>query len=254
MKNKKEFLKFLLITVFSVFLIAIIVKAATTIGTNITTGGTLTVDGNATTSGNLIVGSSSWAVPTSTLTVVGTAYINNKATTSEAFWVGIGGTANNLDLAGGDLYVQGATELDGASYLTGAATLSSTLNVTGLTTFTTATGTSATTTKYLMVGVGFTLPSTFNYDGDLAVSSDAVIGGNTTTTNAIINGNATTTGNMVIGYNKQATSGATTTVTFGSYNGGAAGNGVCLKFRQGGGWVYCVAGEAGISCGATSCE
>lgn len=236
-KNKSDILKVLLVTIISLFLAVIIVKAATTIGTNISTGGTLTVSGNATTSGNLIIGSSSWAAPTSTLTVVGTAYINNKATTSGAFWAGTGGTANNIDLAGGDFYVQGDAEIDGILYLDRA------------------TSTSVTTTKYLMVGSKFTLPSTFDYNEDLAVSGNTVIAGTASTTNAVIS-SATTTGNVVIGYNNQDTSGAraTTTITFGSYDGGSAGNGVCLKFRQGGGWIYCVAGLGGISCSATSCE
>ena len=219
-KNKKEVLKFLFISIISVFLIAIIVKAATTIGTNITTEGNLSVTGNATTTGNFIIGPSSWAAPTSTLTldgsayftgnlalsgnattsgnfilgstswdaptstltVVGTAYINDKATTSGALWLGIGGTANNINLSGGDLYVQNDVEIDGALYLTGAATFSSTLDVTGLSTFSSVTSTSATTSKYLMVGNPFTLPSSFDYDGDLAVSSDLVVNNKATST------------------------------------------------------------------------
>lgn len=249
-KNKKDFFKFLLITVSSVFLVALIVKATTTIGTNISTAGTLSVSGNATSSGFLVIGTTN---PTNNM-AAGDLLIGNKATSSVALWLGAGGTANNVNLTGGDLYVQNDSEIDGALYLTGVATLSSTLNVTGLSTFTTVTSTSATTTKYLMVGSKFNLPSTFNYNEDLAVSGDTVIGGTASTTSAIFSGSATTTGNMVIGSNNQATSAATTTVTLGSYNGGGAGNGVCLKFRQGGAWIYCVPSLVGITCSATTCE
>jgi len=267
-KNKKEIWKVLLISVVSIFIIAIIVKAATTIGTNVTTEGTLNATGLTTlgaatstsaTSTKYIMVGSAFTLPSSfnydgDLSVSSDLVVNNKATSTVALWVGSAGTANSINLTGGDLYVQNDSELDGALYLTGAATIGGALNVTGLTTFTTATGTSATTTKYLMVGSAFTLPSTFDYNGDLAVSSDLVVGGTASTTSAIFSGSATTTGNMVIGHNNQATNLATTTLTIGSYNGGAAGNGTCLKLRQGGAWIYCVPSLAGITCSATSCE
>lgn len=231
-KNKKDFFKFLLITVSSVFLVALIVKATTTIGTNISTAGTLSVSGNATSSGFLVIGTTN---PKNNM-AAGDLLIGNQATSSVSLWLGAGGTANNIDLTGGDLFVQGDAEIDGNLYL-GRVT-----------------STSATTTSYLMVGSKFTVPSTFDYSGDLAVSSDIVVAGTASTTNAVFSGKATTTGNMVIGSNNQATSGATTTVTMGSYNGGGAGNGVCLKFRQGGAWIYCVPSLAGITCSATTCE
>ncbi|TSC94874.1 MAG: hypothetical protein Athens101410_720 [Parcubacteria group bacterium Athens1014_10] len=215
-KNKKETFKILLITIISVFLIVIIVKAATTIGTNIVTGGTLDVSGLTTlgaatstsaTSTKYIMVGSAFTLPSAfnydgDLSVSSDLVVNNKATSTVALWVGSAGTANNINLIGGDLYVQNDTELDGALYVTG----------------------------------------------------NAVISGTASTTSAIFSGNATTTGNMVIGYNKQATTGATTTLTIGSYDGGAAGNGTCLKLRQGGAWIYCVPSLLGISCSATSCE
>lgn len=100
-----------------------VVYASTTIGTNIDTDGTLVVDGNATTSGNLVVGSTSWGAPTSTLTVVGTAYFTGIATSSDGVWVGSAGSANNVNMLGGDLYVQNDAEVDGTLYLSGSLTL-----------------------------------------------------------------------------------------------------------------------------------
>src|SRR3989344_5433305 len=54
-----------------------------------------------------------------------------------------------------------------------------------------ASSTSATTTKYLMVGSGFSLPAAWNYNEDLAVSGDAMINGNATTTGHYNFGSAT---------------------------------------------------------------
>lgn len=229
-KNKKQILSISLSVLASVFLVSCVVCAVTTIGTDIDTAGNLTVDGNATTSGNLIVGTSSWpaptstltvagtayingnattsgnfvigtslwAAPTSTLTVVGTAYINDNATTSSSLWIGASGTANNINLGGGDLYVENDAEIDNNLYVTGTAS----------------------------------------------------------STNSIVSGAATTTGNLVIGYNNQA-DGVTTTVTFGSYDSTATAgeaSGVCLKIRQDNTWVYCYVNDTAFLCGATSCE
>ena len=104
-----------------------LVFAATTIGTNITTTGTttlgdttadtVTINGHiaaATTTGNLVVGVSTLATPTSSLSVFGGLHVfNGVATSSEALWVGSAGTVNNLNLTGGDLYVQDGAEIDG---------------------------------------------------------------------------------------------------------------------------------------------
>ena len=130
-KNITPFVRSAAIVVISTLLLASVVYAVTTVGSNITTDGNLTVSGNATTTGNFIIGASSWDAPTSTLTVVGNAYINRKATTSDAFWIGTGGTANNINLAGGDLYVQNDTEIDGALYVTGSSVLTGTSTSTG---------------------------------------------------------------------------------------------------------------------------
>jgi len=152
-KNKKQVFSVFLSVIASVFLVSLAVYAATTIGTSIDTGGNLVVDGNATTSGTLVVGTSSWNAPTSTLTVIGNsylngnattsgnfvigvtqwdaptstltvvgrAYFNDSATTSEYLWIGAAGTINHADTVGGDLYVQDDAEIDGSLYVTGTA-------------------------------------------------------------------------------------------------------------------------------------
>ena len=45
-------------------------------------------------------------------------YVNSQATTSASLWVGSGGDAANLNLAGGDLYVQDDVEIDGSATTT----------------------------------------------------------------------------------------------------------------------------------------
>jgi len=117
------------------------------------TGDTITINGhiaNATTTGNFVVGSSSWAAPTSTLSVVGSAHFFNVATSSSAFWVGSGGVANDVDLDGGDLYVQGGAEIDGSIW-TGAATFSGAATTTGKAVFA-STAPSATATSTVTFG------------------------------------------------------------------------------------------------------
>lgn len=114
------------VIVISVFFIAIVVYGATTIGDNINTAGNLTVTGrasttNATTTGYLYVGSditepAGWDFGIGDLIVTDDTFMNSQATTSASLWVGSGGTANNIDLAGGDIYVQNDAEVDGALY------------------------------------------------------------------------------------------------------------------------------------------
>jgi len=66
-----------------------------------------------------------------------TQLIANRATSTEAFWSGTGGTANTLDLTGGDLYVQDDLEVDGTitgnltGDLTGNASTASALAANG---------------------------------------------------------------------------------------------------------------------------
>ena len=135
----KNTIKFLVV-VFGALLMSVgIIYAATTIGTNITTtgtttlgdgtGDTVTINGHiaaATTTGNLVVGVSTLATPTSSLSVFGGLHVfNGVATSSEALWVGSAGTVNNLNLTGGDLYVQDGLEVDGGSWLNSATTTDS---------------------------------------------------------------------------------------------------------------------------------
>jgi len=152
-----------------------VVYAATTIGSDITTAGLLTVTGRATTTSatttNYLMVGDSLTVPDgfdydADLTVSDDVLVGGTVTTTAALWVGTG-VANNLNLAGGDLYVQGNAEFDSLAY------------------FSTATITSATTTNYLMVGDSLTVPDGFDYDADLTVSDDVLVGGTVTTTAAL---------------------------------------------------------------------
>ena len=197
----------------------------------------LIVNGAATTTGNMVIGTTDWAAPTSTLSVVGNAIFHARATTSDFLWIGTAGNPLSVNYSGGDLYVQNDAEIDGLLYLDRA------------------TSTSATTTNYLFVGVNFPVNSLVDYTNDLIVSDDAIIAGTASSTNLVVNGSATTTGNMVIGYNKQLTT-ATTTITLGSYDSAGAGNGVCLKIWQGGAAIYCIATTGGdaLNCSTNSCE
>ena len=263
----------------SVFFIAIVVHGATTIGNNINTDGNLTVSGNAsttsaTTTDYLYVGPDAtepagWDFRLGDLFVTDDAFFNSQATTSASLWVGSGGTANNINLAGGDLFVQGDAEFDGVFF------------------FARATGTSATTTDYLYVGPDATEPAGWDFSlGDLFVTDDAFFNSQATTSasfwvgsggtannidvaggdlyvqnyaeidgslytgNTLITGRATTTANFVAGGSNTS---ATTTITLGS-NTGAAGAGVCFRIRQDAGWKFCYVSGTAFTCGATICE
>ncbi len=170
------FLKSAAVITLSTLFIVTVVYAATIIGSDISTGGNLTVTGvtvtgrasstSATTTSYLYVGyditePAGWDFESGDLIVADDAFINGQATTSASLWVGSAGTANNLDLAGGDLYVQGDAEFDGKTYLA-AATTTDSLAVGGYASTTgklvvsggslsLATGT-ATTTRGLFVG------------------------------------------------------------------------------------------------------
>ena len=138
------FLKQVVIGVVSGFTIGVSVYAATTIGNNISTGGTLAVTGvstfsratstSATSTDYLYVGfdvtePTGWDFAGGDLAVSGNVFFNGLATTSGAFWVGSGGTANFLNLAGGDLFVQDDGQIGDA--LTIGGTASSTALVVG---------------------------------------------------------------------------------------------------------------------------
>ncbi|OGY89865.1 MAG: hypothetical protein A2677_03430 [Candidatus Komeilibacteria bacterium RIFCSPHIGHO2_01_FULL_52_14] len=103
-----RFGKQVFITIVSGFLVGMLsVYAATTISNNIVTGGTLDVTG------------------VTTLTTM----TSTQATSSTSFWIGSGGTATWLNLAGGDLFVQDDLQL--GDRLTVGGTASSTALIVG---------------------------------------------------------------------------------------------------------------------------
>lgn len=182
-KMKKKLIKLsslfesaMVVLISSLFVVSI-VYAATTVGSNISTDGNLDVNGtasttNATATGYIYVGQDiteppSWDFGLGDLIVTDDAFVNGQGTSSVSLWVGSAGTANNLDLAGGDLFVQGNAQFASLVYLV------------------TATATSATTSAYLYVGDRFTTPPGFDFDEDLAVSGDLAVNSKATATVAL---------------------------------------------------------------------
>ena len=115
---------------------------------------------------------------TEDLAVSGNTLLNGVATSVTALWIGSAGTANNINLAGGDLYVQNDVEIDGTLYVPtiASATTTDSLKVGGYATvagdmivnggtFDLTTGT-ATTTDGLFVRTGAVGTSTVSI-GDL---------------------------------------------------------------------------------------
>ncbi|RLC33934.1 MAG: hypothetical protein DRZ76_03665, partial [Candidatus Nealsonbacteria bacterium] len=107
--------------------------------------------------------------------------VGDLATVTAAFWVGSAGTADNLDLTAGDLYIQDSLEVDGTAY------------------FGRTTSTQATTTDYLWLGGWASLPTGFDLsEGDLYVADDLFVGSMATITdNLVVSGYASTT-NLVL--------------------------------------------------------
>ena len=123
-----RFLTGLLSVFISVFLVSIVAYGATTIGTNIQTAGTSSST-SATTTDYLYVGvditePAGIDFTGGDLIVSGNAYFAAKATSTTAFAVG-SGTINNLDMAGGDLYVLDGAEIDGGLWADSATTTDS---------------------------------------------------------------------------------------------------------------------------------
>ena len=63
--------------------------------------------------------------------VDGSLFVETKATTTVALWVGSAGTAHYIDITGGDLYVQDDVEIDDDLYVTGDVFVTSTVTITG---------------------------------------------------------------------------------------------------------------------------
>src|SRR3989338_8276344 len=180
-KFSRGFESMVVIFISALFVVSI-TYAATTIGSNITTGGNLTVTG--------------WASSTSATT---TAYLD----------IGVqpDGTTTLVNWTGGDLYVQDDIEVDDDVNIGGDSTLVGTLGVTGLSTFSSVTSTSATTTAYLDIGVQPDGTTTLvNWTGgdlyvqdDIEVDDDVNIGDDLTVVDGISANGITTTDSLVVG-------------------------------------------------------
>lgn len=134
--NSKLALQTLAATIVTLLSVAGIVRAATTIGTNVNTEGTLTVTGASALNGNVTLGD----------TVADIITANGYLTQAR---IGTGSTFGHISTVGADeLGVEGEMEVDGTAWfdgslrasstlmVTGAATLHNTLAVTGITTLT----------------------------------------------------------------------------------------------------------------------
>lgn len=266
--------KQLIIPVIAAFFVAATVYATTTIGNNISTGGTLDVTGlstfsratstSATSTAYMYIGfditePTGWDFSGGDFLASGDVFFNNKATSSAAMWVGSGGTANWLNLAGGDLFVQDDAQVGDSLFSTHASS------------------TQATSTDYLYVGFDVTEPTGWDFSGgDLAVSGDAyfnnkatssvalmvggsssvanwlnlaggdlfvqddaqvgdalIVGGTATSSALVVGGTATTT-KLIVG--ERSAANATTTIVLGDL---IAESAPCIKLRTtSGDWVY----------------
>lgn len=172
---------------------ATIVGAATTINSNVNTGGTLTVSGHSSLTtasstitsqtGNFLVnGFATTTAASGNIATEGTLTVNGNSTLGDAVGdsitangyftqvrVGTGTTFDNIGAVGADeLGVEGALEVDGAAYFDGAVALTSTLAVSS------ATSTLATTTVANLLTVGSTTPQYSH--------AEAIVDGSGTTT------------------------------------------------------------------------
>lgn len=160
----RQVAKFLPYLICLAFLVAmpVVALAATTVGNNVSVGGTLALTGAATFNGHSTLGNAtttdilylnsrvaSSIIPTANNSIdlgefsrayndifaSGTAYLANATTTHISPWANNASNLGNYDYAWKNVFVSGTTYLTIAD-LTGAATLGSTLAVTGVTTLT----------------------------------------------------------------------------------------------------------------------
>ena len=203
MKNfikSHRFLSGLLSVFISVFLVSVVAYAATTIGTNIETAGTGTFESASTSNdfwlGNLIADDDDslyfdasgteylmWDNDPGQFVFSNDLKITGVTTSSLAFWAGDGGTVDNINMTGGDLYVQNDAEIDGTLYIT------TDLEVTN----------KATSTVAFAVGSG-TIDNLSMTGGDLYVLDDVEIDG------SLWFDSATTTDSLFIGSYASSTS------------------------------------------------
>ena len=210
-----RFLAGFLSIIISVFLVSVVVYAATTIGTNVNTAGTVTMESASTTNdfwlGNVIAddddylymdASSSqymmWDDDPGQFAFSNDLKVTGITTSTLAFWAGTGGTVDNLNMTGGDLYVQDDVEIDGSLWFDSATTTdslyigsyassTSALNTQG----TLHVGANATVDGYITLGNYASSTSALNTQGTLHVGGNATVDGEITsvgsTTASIIN-------------------------------------------------------------------
>jgi len=185
--GNRSFLVVSLSAILSFLFVFLVVSAATTISTNISTGGTLSVTGASTLTGNTTVGGTLGVTGASTLTgnttVAGTLGVTGLTSLGQASSTRFsvfdtayfGGTATSTFDSAGNLSVIGTLGVTGASTLTGNTTVAGTLGVTGLTSLGQASSTrfSVFDTAYF----GGTATSTFDSAGNLSVNGTITTSG-----------------------------------------------------------------------------
>ncbi len=265
------------------------VVAATTVGTNVSTTGTMAVTGATTLSADIystdgalfnVASTTAFQVEngsgTDVLKVDTTntgVVITGQATTTIFHWVGSGGTANYINYAGGDLYVQNDVEIDGALYVTGATTHAADIystdgalfNVASTTALEVQNGSGVSVFKVNTSAAGVTITGSTTLTGDIYSTDGALFDISSTTAFQVENGsgvdvlkvntaaasagggtmmtgNATSTGNYTVG---DGNSTATSTLEIGD-----ADTAACLKLRDvdADAWVYCYVDGTSLVC------
>lgn len=254
-KNKRQIFAALIAVLISVFLVALVVYAATTIGNDVSIGGDLTVIGNATTTGNQIV--------SGILTV-------NSSSTFLAGNIALGtlddfGRTEIWNHAFDSILRLGALSSDGDGFnTTSEGIIVYGENVDGDSMQGTTTNWGYARIKPDRFGL-FSKKNTV-YEGylfEVELGTDEFYlkdnSGTKTFDFTRASGQLYITGNLGIGTTSPATllhvskDSATTTITFGNESGGSL---ACLKLRDSddGGWSYCTILNGTMNCTTTSCE
>ena len=155
--------------------------------------------------------------------VNGNSLFYGGVTTTNFLWVGSGGTADYVNLANGDLYVQDGVEIDGGLWAS-----------------------SATTTDSLFIGGYASSTSGLFTQGSGWFGGDLTVGGN-----SLFGGNSTTTGDVVVGSD---TSTATSTLVIGNSDTTRGGCLIIEDNDQSGNFTYCSTNGGVMTCGTTDCS
>lgn len=192
--SKGQFFSYVTAVLLSVFFVVVGVFGASTVGPNISTGGTLTVDGASTLTGNVAM--------SGTLKVTGALYASSTGLVDGNFIVGQTAT---VTASTGDLAVKGSLSASSTLVVTGASFLYGNANFNGNATVTASTGD-------LAVKGSLSASSTLVITGISSLYGDVRVNGFATTSSAT--GNILTNGSVGIASTSPTTAlGVTGTTT-----------------------------------------